>query len=90
MTPRLPPGMRRGRPKYGVIPPKLTPEEERQRYNERKSEREKTIEKFGPIADERRADRRQMSMSPDEVTDWLKRNNINDGVDRRKADRRRR
>jgi hypothetical protein len=89
MTPKPPKHLRRGRSKYGVPP---TPEQQRETQAEKnKSDRLKAIEKFGEKADERVVtDRRQMAMSPDEVEDWLRRNGINDGVDRRKAERRRR
>jgi hypothetical protein len=81
MTPRLPKHLRAGRPRYGVDP---TPEQV--------SERERILKKHGYQADERKADRRQgdrrkMTMSPDEVEDWLKRNGISSG-DRRKGERR--
>lgn len=81
MTPRLPKHLRAGRPQYGVDP---TPEQI--------SEREKILKRFGDSVDERKGDRRkrdrrQMSMAPDEVEDWLKRNGITGG-DRRKGERR--
>jgi len=82
MTPRPPKHLRFGRPKYGVDP---TPEQ--------LSDREKILRRHGVPADERTADRRkggdrrQLSMSPEEVEDWLKRNGITGG-DRRKGERR--
>lgn len=83
MTPRLPEHLRAGRPKYGVPP---TPEQQRI------SDRQRFIEKFGAQADDRTkdrraSDRRQMTMTPKEVDDWLKMNNISGG-DRRKGERR--
>jgi hypothetical protein len=83
MTPRLPEHLRTGRPKYGV-----PPTAEQQRI----SDRQRAIEKFGAQVEERTADRRagerrKMTMSAQEVDDWLKMNNISGG-DRRKAQRR--
>lgn len=80
MTPELPVHLRQGRPRYGWV----------LREEEPKSERAKTIEKFGERANERSGDRRVRGMTPEEVKQWLKHNGINDGVDRRKAERRRR
>lgn len=81
MTPQLPEHLRIGRPKYGVGP-----------TMEQISEREKLLQKFGAgvddrVSDRRQQDRRQMSMSPDEVEEWLKRNGISGG-DRRVGQRR--
>jgi hypothetical protein len=81
MTPQLPEHLRAGRPKYGVP---MTAEQA--------SDREKMIQRFGEKADDRRQDRRQsdrrkMTMSPQEVEDWLKMNNIAGG-DRRQGQRR--
>lgn len=80
MTPQLPEHLQAGRPKYGVP---RSPDEQRA-FN-----RQRAIEKFGEKADERQVDRRKSTMSPREVEEWLKRNNIYGG-DRRKDERRRR
>jgi hypothetical protein len=81
MTPTLPEHLKSGRPKYGVPA-----------TQEQLSERERILKRFGEQANERekerrQKDRRKMSMSPDEVEDWLKRNGISGG-DRRQGQRR--
>jgi hypothetical protein len=81
MTPQLPEHLRTGRPKYGVPP-----------TSEQISEREKMLRKFGEKVDDRKQDRREgdrrkMAMTPREVDDWLRMNNI-PGGDRRQGQRR--
>jgi hypothetical protein len=81
MTPQLPEHLRAGRPKYGVP---MT--------SEQASDREKMLRRFGEKADDRKedrrgGDRRKMAMTPREVDDWLRMNNISGG-DRRQGQRR--
>lgn len=81
MTPSLPRDLQYGRPVYGYGPsPKQM------------TDREKILAKFGDRADDRQqerrqVDRRQISMSPQEVEDWMRMNGIVGG-DRRKGQRR--
>lgn len=81
MTPQLPEHLKAGRPRYGV--PMTT---------EQAADREKMLRRFGVRADDRKedrrsAERRKMTMSPQEVENWLKMNGISGG-DRRKGQRR--